>query len=43
MKLDRTFSAEIKKANGDGRREAKFAFLKPARAAAKELSTTGVF
>lgn len=43
MKLDRTFSAEIKKANGDGSRGARFAFMKPAKAAAKELSTTDVF
>ena len=43
MKLDRTFSTEIKKANGNGSREARFSFLKPARAAAGELSTTNVF
>lgn len=40
MKLDRTFAREIKKtANGDGSREARFAFLNPAREAAKRLST----
>ena len=41
MKLDREFAKEIKRvANGDGSREARFAFLKEARAAAKDLSTT---
>lgn len=41
MKLDRTFAREIEKtSNGDGSRDARFAFLKPARAAAKELSNT---
>ena len=44
MKLDKTFVQEIKKtANGDGSREAKFAFLKSAKAATAELSTTNVF
>ena len=43
MKLDRTFVQEIKKtANGDGSREARFAFLNPARDAAKRLSTPNV-
>ena len=43
MKLDRTFAREIKKtANGDGSREARFAFLNPAREAAKKLSTPNV-
>lgn len=43
MKLDRTFAREIKKtANGDGSREARFAFLSPAREAAKKLSTPNV-
>lgn len=42
MKLDREFTREIKKANGDGSREAKFAFLNPARAAAREMSTPDV-
>ena len=42
MTLDRTFSAEIKKANGDGSREARFAFLRPAKEAAKRLSTPNV-
>lgn len=37
MKLDRTFAREVKKAaNGDGSREARFAFLNPAREAAKK-------
>ena len=41
MKLDRTFARELSKAaNGDGSREARFVFLKPARCAAKELSST---
>ena len=40
MKLDRTFAREVKKAaNGDGSREARLAFLNPAREAAKRLST----
>lgn len=39
MKLDKTFANDIlKAANGDGSREARFAFLRPAKAAAKELS-----
>lgn len=42
MKLDRVFAREITKANGDGSREAKFALLKPARAAAHEMSTPDV-
>lgn len=42
MKLDTTFSREIKKANGDGGRADKFAFLKTAKAAARELSTPEV-
>jgi len=42
MKLDGTFSREIKKVNGDGGREAKFLFLNPTKAAAKSLSTTKV-
>ena len=38
MKLDRTFVQEIKKdANSDGSREARFAFLKNADAAAKSF------
>lgn len=37
--IDDVFAREIKKiANGDGSREAKFAFLEKARAAARELS-----
>lgn len=41
MKLDRTFTREISKAaNGDGSRDARFAFLTPAKAAARELSNT---
>lgn len=43
MKLDKTFLLEVKTiANGDGSREAKFNFFKPAKAAAKELSTISV-
>lgn len=43
MKLDRTFVQEVKKtANGDGSREARFAFLTPAREAARKLSTPNV-
>lgn len=42
MKLDRTFSKEIIKLNGDGSREAKFATLKRVKAAKRSLSTTGV-
>lgn len=43
MKLDRTLANDIKKqANGDGSRDAKFAFLKRVKAAQKALSTTQV-
>lgn len=42
MKLDRTLAREIKAANGDGSREARFKFLLPAKAAARELSTPAV-
>lgn len=43
MKLDETFVKEIKKiANGDGSRDAKFIFLRIAKAAAKELSSPSV-
>lgn len=43
MKLDRTFAREIKKtANGDGSREARFAFLNRAREATRKLSTPNV-
>lgn len=43
MKLDRTLASDIKKqANGDGSREAKFAFLRRVRAAKKALSTPRV-
>ncbi|WP_304964968.1 hypothetical protein [uncultured Oscillibacter sp.] len=43
MKLDRTFVREVKKAaNGDGSRKARFAFLNPARDAARKLSTPNV-
>ena len=42
MKLDQTFAREIKKANGDGSREAKFAILNPAKAASHEMSTPDV-
>lgn len=41
MKLDQTFAREIiKQANGDGSREAKFAFKRKVEEAAKALSTT---
>lgn len=40
MKLDRTFEKEIKEtANGDGSKEAKFAFLRRARDAKNRLSS----
>lgn len=43
MKLDGAFAREIKKtANGDGSREARFSFLRPAKEAAKRLSTPNV-
>lgn len=43
MKLDRTFARGVKKAaNGDGSREARFAFLNPAKEAARKLSTPNV-
>lgn len=42
FKLDTCFAREVKKINGDGSREARFTFLNPARAAAKELSTPNV-
>ena len=43
MKLDRTFAREVKNAaNGDGSREARFAFLNPAKEAARKLSTPNV-
>lgn len=43
MKLDRTFVREIKIiANGDGSREARFAFLTLAKEAAQKLSTPKV-
>lgn len=41
--IDESFAREIKKtANGDGSREAKFAFCKKARAAARDLSCPDV-
>lgn len=40
--LDRTLAQEIKKANGDGSHEAKFALLKKIDAAAKEMSRTDI-
>ena len=41
--IDECFAREIKKiANGDGSREAKFAFCEKARAAARELSCPNV-
>ena len=43
MKLDRTFAREVKRAaNGDGSREVRFAFLNPAKEAARKLSTPNV-
>jgi len=39
MALDRTLVKEIKAANGDGSREAKFALLHKIDAAAKDMST----
>lgn len=43
MKLDRTLASEIKKqANGDGSREAKFAFIKKVRGASKMMSSPDV-
>ena len=43
MKLDRTLVSEIKKqANGDGSREAKFAFIKEVRGASQMMSTPDV-
>lgn len=42
MKLDCTFAREIKKTNGDGSREAKFALLKTIRETSKALSTPNV-
>ena len=43
MKLDRTFAQEVKKvANGDGSQEVCFAFLNPAREAARKLSNPNV-
>lgn len=42
MKLDRVFEREIKKANGDGSREAKFALLGRAKAAARAMSAPDV-
>lgn len=42
MKIDKELAKEIKKANGDGSREAKFAFLHKIIAVKEELSTTKV-
>lgn len=42
MTIDRTLAAEIKKANGDGSREAKFDFLHKIIAVKNELSTPDV-
>ncbi len=43
MKLDKTFAREINNiANGDGSREARFAFLNLAKEAAKKLSKPNV-
>lgn len=40
--LDRELAKEIRKANGDGSREAKFELLRKVKAANKELSCTDV-
>ena len=40
--IDRELAKEIKKANGDGGREAKFAFLNQVRAVCKTCSTPNV-
>lgn len=42
MKLDRTFSAELRKLNGDVGRDAKFATLKRVKDAKRSLSTPDV-
>ena len=43
MKLDATFAREVRKTtNGDGSREARFAFLKPAKEAARKMSSPDV-
>lgn len=43
MKLDRTFARDIQKvANGDGSREARFAFLKVAGKAAEQMSSPDI-
>ncbi len=42
MKLDRTFTREVKALTGGGSREEKFALLKRIDAARKDLSTTAV-
>ena len=43
MKLDQTFARDIKKqANGDGSRDAKFAFKRKVEEVARTLSTTNV-
>ena len=42
MKLDRTLEKEIKAANGDGSREAKFELLRKIKEAQKEFSTPKV-
>ena len=43
MKLDATFAREVRKAaNGDGSREARLAFLKPAKEAARKMSSPDV-
>lgn len=42
MKLDRTFSSELRKLNGDGGRDAKFATLKRVKEAKRSLSTPEV-
>ena len=42
MKLDTSFVRELRKINGDGTRDAKFAFLRPAQSTAKEMSNPDV-
>lgn len=42
MKLEREFLQSMRNINGDGGREAKFEFLRKARACAKELSNPSI-
>ena len=43
MKIDRTLVQELKKINGDGGREARFAFMKTIKALIAELSSTRAY